>query len=338
MGIDRGARDPKRARMQFQRNAVGDGTQFGDGLVYDSDNDSLALALATVSGLAFSSGGLTIDLRDTTPCLELDATGIGVILPSSSGLERTASGLTIDLQATPGLTLGASGIAVLLDPTEPGLQLTSGLKVLLAANGGLDLASGLTVDLRDTTPCLELDATGVGVIVGASGGLRLTAGGLALDDFAGTVFPTTGLYAGYKFFRTDLNEAFIYNGTTWLGEVFTIVYGRNTTSFFPGGTFVIQPVGTVTAAKPHGYPVFQDCKVIGMQFRSASSWTGTINLYIGTTLLHGEAMSAVEGFAVDLDEDVDASGTDGLYLEGVNTSGKFEDGICFVKIRRRIDP
>lgn len=254
MPTDKGARSTTRSRRQFQRSAVGDGDGYGDGLIFDVDNSELSINLATNSGLGFVTEQLTIDLRDTTPCLELAATGIGAIVKTSGGLQRTTDGL-------------------------------------------------------------------------------------ARDDFSGTVFPTTGLYAGYEFFRTDLNEWFVYNGTTWLGEVFTLTFGRNTGAFFPTGTFGFPPMGSVSAAKPHGHPVFQDIKIIGMQFKGNQAWNGDIKLYMGNTLLHTESMAAVQGFAVDLDEDVDSHATDGLNLEGTQTgSGSMDDGICFIKVRRRIDP
>ncbi len=288
MPIDKGSGSPDRNRRQFQSLAVGEGTLFGDGLIYDTDDNSLAIDLATVSGLAFSSGDLTIDLRDTTPCLELDATGIGVIIPSSSGLVRTASGLSIDL--------------------------------------------------RDTNPCLELDATGIGATVNSTGGLQLTSTGLSLNDTSGTAFPTSGLYVGKVFFRTDLVELFKWDGTSWLGEVFTYHYGQNTNTAYPIGNFIIRPVGSVTAARPHGYPVLEDCKVIGMQFKSDLDWSGDIELRMGNTILATMTLTTEMTKSATLNIDVDASTSNGMNITCVHSAGSFADGILFVKLCRRITP
>jgi len=288
MAIDKGSGTPNRNRRQFQELAVGAGTLFGDGLIYDVDDNSLAVKLATISGLAFSSTALTIDLRDTTPCLELVASGIGVTTASSSGLTQTSTGLSIDL--------------------------------------------------RDTNPCLELDATGIGATVQSSGGLQLTSTGLALDDASGTAFPTTGLYVGKVFFRTDLVDSFVWDGTSWLGEVYTYHYGQNTSTAYPIGNFIIRPVGSVTAARPHGYPVTEDCKVIGMQFKSDLDWSGDIELRMGNTILATMTLTTEMTKSATLNIDVDASTTNGMNITCVHSAGSFADGILFVKLRRRITP
>lgn len=128
-GQDKGANSPSRLRRQLQHNAVGQGIEYGDGLVYDADNGTLGLGLATDPALDFVGGSLTLLIAD------------------DSGLSKDSDGLTIDLRdTTPGLELVASGLGVLLDPSEPGLQLTTGLKVLLASNSGLALSSGLTIN------------------------------------------------------------------------------------------------------------------------------------------------------------------------------------------------
>lgn len=141
--LDRGATSPERLRRQLQNNAINGPATFGSGFVYNPDDGTVSLGLATDPALEFLGGLLSIKLAD------------------DSGLSKDTDGLTIELQTTPGLTLGASGIAVLLDPTEPGLQLDDGLKVLLAADGGLELASGLKINLDGGT--LALGAGGVSV-------------------------------------------------------------------------------------------------------------------------------------------------------------------------------
>lgn len=93
-GIDRGARNSTRSRRQFQRSAEGDGTVYGNGIDFDEANSEINLDIASSGGLGFSSGSLTIDLRDTNPGLELVASGLGVLLNGTT-LTLAAGGLSV---------------------------------------------------------------------------------------------------------------------------------------------------------------------------------------------------------------------------------------------------
>lgn len=70
----------------------------------------LSAKVAAAKGTAIAGNELSIDLRDTTPGLELAATGLGVLLDSNPGLVLT-SGLKVQLNGS-SLTLGASGLSV----------------------------------------------------------------------------------------------------------------------------------------------------------------------------------------------------------------------------------
>jgi len=146
--LDRGGRNDLRQRRAFQRlsnDPFGSlGIIAGEGIVIDSGDGSIAVLLATVTpGLAFTNG-LTINLRDTDPGLELVASGLGVLLGANPALTLTG-GLAVDLRDTdPGLELVASGLGVLLGGTS-GLTTTSGLQILLSQSPSILLlgAGGL---------------------------------------------------------------------------------------------------------------------------------------------------------------------------------------------------
>ncbi len=286
-GQDKGARNPLRARRMFQRSAVGQGTSYGDGMVYDDLNDVISIDLGVDPGLEFVLGKLE------------------VFVNPNAGIEKLAAGLGIKLDINPALALSSNG---------------------------------LTVDLRDTTPCLEIDPTGIGAIVKSDGGLQRTADGLALSNASGTAFPTTGLFTGKQFFRTDLVQMFIYDGTTWVGDIYTITFGLNTGSFAPTGTNQLRPMASVSNTRPHGYPNLVDSKVVGVQMLAGGSWSGTINVYHGSTIIHAQSVSSSRGFNADVDINTDSSATNGFSVEIVITSGLAYDPICILLLRRRIDP
>jgi len=305
VAVDRGGRNDNRQLRAFQRLAADIFGALsliaGDGIAFLGNSITVLLDGAS-SGLVKSSTGLKVDLRDTDPCLELTTTGVGVIVEEGGGVETTPTGLGIKLDANPALVLSSNGLAV---------------------------------DLRDTTPCLERDATGIGATVKSDGGLQRTATGLALISQSGTVFPTTDLFIGQQFFRTDLVEMFTYDGTSWLGDVFTLSFGRNTGGFVPAGTNAVQPQGNVTSSSPYGYGNHLDTKVVGLRFNCGGAWTGSVNLYYGATSIHTENITNLYGFARDLNIDTDLHTQNGFRLEITVTSGFAYDPLGIVLLRRR---
>lgn len=148
MAVDSGGRNDMRQRRALQKlgaDAIGSLALIeGDGVSFVGDQ--ISVALAANSGLAFSAGDLTLNLRDTDPGLELAASGLGVLLAASN----------------PGLTV-TGGLAVVIASGQP-FGLTGGLSLTLAADGGL-----------------QTDAAALEIKLATSSGLDLTASGLAID-------------------------------------------------------------------------------------------------------------------------------------------------------------
>lgn len=254
--------------------------------------------------------------------------GLGITFQDGLVFNPDDGTAAIDLGTDPGLEITVDGLEVKLDPS-PGSGLSSGLQ---------KAADGLAIDLRDTDPCLELAASGVGVTVAADNGLQTTSTGLALVSQSGTAFPTTGLFVGRQFFRTDLIEWYTYTGTQWVGELYAVSMGRNTAAVFPIGTVPIFGPAATTIAQPHGIPNLVDRKLCGYEFKSDQAVSGDLEIYLGTTLLNSETLTAVEGDQQDLNIDLDASTTDGINARFVLTSGTFEDVVLVLFLRRRFDP
>jgi hypothetical protein len=82
-----------------------------------------------ISGLLLNTAtadGLHINLSGTNSGLEIDSTGLKIIIPTTSGLQLTTTGLKIDLPTLSGLQMDATGLKINLDTTNGGLAIDSG--------------------------------------------------------------------------------------------------------------------------------------------------------------------------------------------------------------------
>lgn len=123
--IDRGARTLSRQRRQGQRDSQGQGTAFGYGLAFDPDSGTVSLKLDVDPALIFGPDG-----------------ELSVQLAATGGLEKGVDGLSIDLRDTdPGLELHATGLGLLLASGAP-FGLAGGLNLALATDAGLEVAGG----------------------------------------------------------------------------------------------------------------------------------------------------------------------------------------------------
>ena len=156
-------------------------------------------SITTASASGLQGGGtldanrsLSINLADTNPGLELQATGISVdsSVVRTTRLVSTGSGLSGGGALSGDLTLSID-----LADTNSGLVVTgTGLAIDLATNPGLAfVATGLTIDIADTDPGLQLTPTGIQVdstvvrtsrIVGTASSSGLSGGGNLGSDLA----------------------------------------------------------------------------------------------------------------------------------------------------------
>jgi len=267
------------------------------------------------------------------------AIGLGIEYGNGITYDEDNYVMSIDIGTDSGLEFVSGQLEVFVDPDDGLEKNPTGLGVKLPASSGLaTTANGLAIDLRDNTPCLELSASGVGTTVKIDGGIQRTSDGLALVGQSGTSFPTANLFVGQQFFRTDLVQMFTYDGIAWVGDIYTLLFGRNTGSFAPTGTNAINPQASVSSSPPYGYGNQVDTKLVGLQFNCGGSWSGTVNVYYGPSVVHSEVLSGVYGFNRDLNIDLDAHTRNGIRIELVVTSGLAFDPICVAFIRRRIDP
>lgn len=107
--------------------------------------NGLKILLDSNPGLVLGSGGVKV-LVDAAGAITLGASGLAAAVSAARGTAIVSNQLSIDLRdTTPGLELAASGLGVLLDTTTPGLQLTTGLKVQLNGSSLSLAAGGLSV-------------------------------------------------------------------------------------------------------------------------------------------------------------------------------------------------
>lgn len=182
MAVDSGGRNDRRQRRAFQRlaaDAIGSLALIeGDGISFTGDQ--IGVSLAASGGLAFSTGAVTIDLRDTDPGLELTASGLGVLLsPTDPGLSTT-DGLAVIIGSGEPFSL-TGGLSLELT-AEGGLQVSGGsLEVQLHSNGGIEKTpTGLRTDLA-TDGGIQVQSNELGLKLAAASGLDLGASGLAID-------------------------------------------------------------------------------------------------------------------------------------------------------------
>lgn len=186
--LDRGGRNDDRQRRALQKL-----------LAFPAD--SLNLTAGAGSGIVISGSSISIDLRDTTPGLELHSTGLGVIV--GNGLELTATGVEVDLATDPGLEFSAGDLRVKIKANggvtrdADGLSVAdgdgiavgaSGVVVDLSASSGLEFSTGqLQIALGNG---IEVDTGNLAVLLAANSGLGFSTG--ALTAVSNTEFITLG--------------------------------------------------------------------------------------------------------------------------------------------------
>lgn len=117
----------------------------GDGLENNAGTLQIDLA-GTASGLAFSSGDLIINLRDTEPGLELAATGLGLLLATDPGLEFS-TGVRVKLNGNT-LARAAAGMSVV----------TANLAAAGAVDKGVVNRAAAVADLNQTIGAVPTQA------------------------------------------------------------------------------------------------------------------------------------------------------------------------------------
>lgn len=137
----------------------GGGTTYTGGNGIDVTGTTIAVDLATNSGLEFNTNQLRVNadtglvLSASGVAVDLNANGglefigneVRVHLPAASGLQTNATGLSLDLLSTGGLALTGNELGVLL-PAGSGLQVDgTGLQVFLDGGTLSKSAAGLKV-------------------------------------------------------------------------------------------------------------------------------------------------------------------------------------------------
>lgn len=295
-GLDRGGRTDTRQRRALQRLL---------------NRPAETLGITAGNGISFSGSNINIDLRDTTPCLELSATGIGVIV--GDGLAQASAGVVIDLATDPGLEFSTGNLRVKIK-TDGGVTRDSdglsvangdgivvgagGVEVDLAINGGLEFSGG------------ELQvAIGDGLGTSMVGDLKVSLAsscGLGFDTGDLTVVLNTELISlGVSGIGSDFwNPAYIASTIAalvgpsdrhWLivgGEFDDSNYTKNPRVFFPnqglGSTSFIIDAGNVASGTAIGFIVNGSANASGaggaMTFKAGAGVAGNggqFNFYAG---------------------------------------------------------
>lgn len=147
-------------------------------------------------------------------------------------------------------------------------------------------------------------------------------------NFAGTSFPTSQLTAGHKFYRTDLMEAFRWEGTKWLGSVRSTGAGRNGSQ--AADTYLCQYGGMVTAASL-GTFVPWNATITCLSWTKADINAGDIEIRRDGVSI-GSVDAAAIGGGSDLNIDFDAGGVLGLFWASTKATSQIQ---ATVNYRRR---
>ena len=117
--------------------------------------NGVRILLPGSSGLTTGSTGLSIDLHDTTPCLELDSTGIGVLLNGTT-LEATATGLRVSTTYNAPTATSAAQLTTSRDIWGQGFNGTADVTGNMSSVGNItfnnaDIAIDTGADTNDIT-------------------------------------------------------------------------------------------------------------------------------------------------------------------------------------------
>jgi hypothetical protein len=153
----------------------------------------------------------------------------------------------------------------------------------------------------------------------ASGNLRCEA--VAYSELsgvpatAGTAWPTTGLYDGLRFYRTDLGLWGTYesDGTRWWGDIYTIQLGNNASH--AGESYRYHGAGITFAGSSdgRGYPIRRTWQLVRWQFEARSCGAG-VNLEV----INGETDTVVKTIVMG---GPSAEAFDGDVFAGATTHG-----------------
>lgn len=139
-------------------------------------------------------------------------------------------------------------------------------------------------------------------------------------QLAGTVFPTTDLYDGRQFFRTDLNHMFTYfegYGGKWLGDLDSDGVGRNGAQ--TGGSYLRRYNGLLTDASL-GLEIPWDITIVGFSWRQGAGAEGS---YIvrrdGSDISTINTATAGTGSDMTLNDDFNSGANLSVFWSSVNT-------------------
>jgi len=173
-------------------------------------------------------------------------------------------------------------------------------------------------------------------------------GKLYWEESSGSAFPTTYLYHGRRFFRTDLGEWFTYyNGEdwgspavpAWVGDqVLVYGFGRNTSS--TAGTVSLMAVGNAgVTTSDTGYRLPYNCFLTGGTIQNGNSVLsigGSFAVKLNSSGAWSLSFSGGATRSSNTSNWVEADSGDILWAECTQSSGTITDPIGTVFARRRI--
>ena len=112
-------------------------------------------------------------------------------------------------------------------------------------------------------------------------------------QYAGTAFPTTELYAGRRFCRTDHGHTdYVYDGSSgWLSVgTYGFVFGIDVDTAAAPLRFG-ELAGNLLFATLVGHKLNFSCKVVGMAVNMAAAGTCTLQVFDGASAITGATLS-----------------------------------------------
>lgn len=155
----------------------------------------------------------------------------------------------------------------------------------------------------------------------------------------GTVWPTTDLYTGKPYFRTDYGEQFYYDATLskWLGDIRILSFGA-------GGNLtqgsLLSTFGVGAAGNSNGYPVAGKSYIFQCDWSySDTPTTAILDIYVadGTpTLLGTVDTSGTSKGSLSLS--LSTTAADGITMQSRSGNNVIKDSAIVLYSRRIEDP